>query len=139
MVQYSNRAKTCQQSETETKSQTCHKSKNTAKILEPNPVTSEKKTVQYLNIGKTCQLSEKVRTKLEQSQNLITVRKRWYNSPTGSKTVIIKKNFKQNQMNPSCKKRGCNVLSPPITLESPNPPYSPIPLLLSSFQPFPSY
>ena len=61
------------------------------------PVTSQKKMVQYSNRAKTCQLSDKVRTKLERSQNLIIVRKRWYNTPTGSKTVISKKNLKTPQ------------------------------------------
>ena len=53
------------------------------------PVTSQKKMVQYSNRAKTCQLSEKVRTKLERSQNLIIVRKRWYNTRTEQRAVKV--------------------------------------------------
>ena len=82
MVQYSNRAKTCQQSEKDvkfsTRAKTCQKSKKMdGAILKQNkPVTSQKKMVQYSNRAKTFHQSEKDGTILKHGQNLSPVRKR---------------------------------------------------------------
>ena len=99
MVKYSNKAKTCNRSEKDgdTEPKPVTSQKKVVYTQTKQPVASQKKMVQYSNRAKTCQLSEKVRTKLERSQNLIIVRKRWYNTPTGSKTVISKKNLKTPQ------------------------------------------
>ena len=51
--------------------------------------------VQYLNSTKTCYLSEKDGTILKQSQNLSTVRKRWYNTQTVPKPVTSQKKMVQ--------------------------------------------
>ena len=51
--------------------------------------------VQYSNSAKTCQQSEKDGTILKQSQNLSTVRKRWYNTQTEQKHVISQKKMVQ--------------------------------------------
>ena len=75
------------------------------------PVTSQKKMVQYSNRAKSCHLSEKDGAILKQSQNLITVgkngtilkqiqklsqaRKRWYNTQTEPKPVTSQKKMVQ--------------------------------------------
>ena len=64
MVQNSNSAKTCQQS---------------------------KKIAQFSNTAKTSQQSEKEVTILKQSQNLLTFRKRWYNTQIEPKPVTSQK------------------------------------------------
>ena len=92
MVQYSNRAKTCHQSEkdgtilkqrqhlspvrkrwynteTEQNLSSVRKRWYNTETLE-KPVTSQKKMVPYSNKAKTCQLSENDGTILKQSQNL---------------------------------------------------------------------
>ena len=122
MIQYSNRAKTCHQSEKDvkysTRAKTCQKSKKDGAILKqnkqwhntqtvPKPVTSQKKMVQYSNRAKTCHQSEKEGRILQQCQNLSPVRKRRYNSQTkqpgksqrketGSKTWHKSKNKAKN-------------------------------------------
>ena len=79
--------------------------------IEPKPVTSQKKMVQYSNSAKTCHLSEKDGTILKQSQNLSTVkkdgailkqsqnlspvRKRWYNTQTKTKPVTSQRKMVQ--------------------------------------------
>ena len=138
MVQHSNSAKICHQSEKDgtilKQSKTCQQQEKDGAILQsekdgtilkqclnlppvrkrwyntqtqPKPDYSQKKMVQYSNSaktchqsekdgtilkqGKTCHQSEKDGTILKQCQNLSPVRKRWYNTQTGSKTVIIEK------------------------------------------------
>ena len=117
MVQYSNSAKTCQESkkdgailkqcqnlvtvrkrwyntQIEPKSVT-----NLSPVrkrwyntqTELKPVNSQKKMVQYSNRAKTCHQSEKDGTILKQCQNLSPVRKRWYNTQTEPKPVTSQK------------------------------------------------
>ena len=98
MVQYSNRAKTCQQSEKD--GTILKQSKNMSSVRKrwyntrtvqkpdtswkrwyntqtvPKHDTSQKKIVQYSNRAKTCHQSEKDGPILKQGQNLPTVRKR---------------------------------------------------------------
>ena len=104
MVQYSNRAKTCHQSEKD--GTILKQSQNLTTVKKrwcnsqtlPKPANSQKKMVQYSNRAitchqsekdvkysdraKTCQESKKDGTILKQCQNLITARKRWCNSQT---------------------------------------------------------
>ena len=84
MVQYSNTAKTCQQSEKDAtvlkQSKTCH---------------SQKKMVQHSNSAKICHQSEKDGTILKQNQNLSPVGKRWYNTQTVPKPVTSQKKMVQ--------------------------------------------
>ena len=61
--------KTCQQAE-----------KRWYNTQTEQPVTSQKKMVQYSNSAKTCHESEKGDTILKQNQKLSPVTKRWYNS-----------------------------------------------------------
>ena len=77
-------AKTCQQAE-----------KRWYNTQTEQPVTSQKKMVQYSNSAKTCHQSEKDGTILKQSLNLSTVRKRWYNTQTEPKPVNSQKNMVQ--------------------------------------------
>ena len=67
------RAITCQLSEKDTRSQTCHKSKHTAKI---RTKPCQKKD------GTMLKQSEKDGAILKQCQNLSPVRNRWYNTQT---------------------------------------------------------
>ena len=96
MVQYSNRAKACHQSEKDVsmfkqsqnlspvrkrckilRAKICQQSKQDGAILKQNkPVTSQKMMVQYSNREKTCHQSEKDGTILKQGQNLSPVRKK---------------------------------------------------------------
>ena len=59
------------------------------------PITSQKKMVQYSNRAKTFHQSEKDGTILKQGQNLSPVRKRWYNTQTGTKSVTSQKKMVQ--------------------------------------------
>ena len=85
IVQYSNTAKTCQQSEKDAtvlkQSKTCH---------------CQKKMVQYSNSAKICHQSEKDGTILKQNQNLSPVGKRWYNTQTVPKPVTSQKKMVQH-------------------------------------------
>ena len=81
MVQYSNKAKTCNRSEKDGET-------------EPKPVTSQKKDGIYSN-KTTCHQSEKDGTILKQGQNLSLVRKGWYNTQTEPKPVTCQKNMVQ--------------------------------------------
>ena len=85
MVQYSNRAKTCHQSEKD----------GTTFKQGQNLSTDRKKMVQYLNRGKTCHQSAKYGTIVKQGQNLSPFRKRWYNTQTVPKPVTIQKKMVQ--------------------------------------------
>ena len=119
MVQYSNSAKTCHQSEKDgtilKQGKTCHQSEKDGTILkqcqnlstletkpatsqrrqqksEPNPVRKRwynSQTEQPANSQKTDG------TILKQCQNLPTVRKRWYNTQTDPKRVTSQKNMVQ--------------------------------------------
>ena len=80
MVQYSNTAKICHQSEKDStilKQSQNLKTEKYGTILntKPKPVTSQKKMVQYSNMAKTCHQSEKQGRILQQCQNLSPVRK----------------------------------------------------------------
>ena len=112
VVQYSNRAKICHQSEKDgtilkqgqnlsnvrkdgtilKQSQNLIKSEKDSTILKQSKTCqSQKKMVQYSNRAKTCQLSEKDGTILKQCQNLLTVRKKWYNTQIEQKAVTSQK------------------------------------------------
>ena len=86
MVQYSNRAKTCHQSEKDgtilKRSQTLSPVRkrwyNTQTV--PKPANSQKKIVQYSIRTRTCHQSEKDGTMLKQGQNLSRVKKGWCNT-----------------------------------------------------------
>ena len=64
------------------------------------PITSQKKMVQYSNRAKTFHQSEKDGTILKQGQNLSPVRKRWYNTQTGPKPVKGQKRWYYTQTKP---------------------------------------
>ena len=120
MVQYSNKAKNCHQSEKDgtilKQIQSCHQSEKDGTILKQcknlSPVTS--------NRAKTCQQSKKDGAILKQYQNLLTVRKRWYNTEIEPKPVTSQKRckiLKQCQIVSTVKKDGailkqCQNLSP---------------------------
>ena len=112
ILQHSNRAKTCHQSEKDGtilkqiqnlspvrkrwyKTQT--KQKNMSAVRKrwynsqtgPKPANSQKKMVQYSIRAKTCHQSEKCGTILKQSQNLSPVRKRWFNTRTEQRAVKV--------------------------------------------------
>ena len=92
MVQYSNRAKTCQQSEKDgTILKQCQNLSPVRKrwynTQTEQPVTSHKKTVKYSNRAKTCQSQKKDGEIFKQSKDLPPVRKRWYNTQTVPKPV----------------------------------------------------
>ena len=96
MLQYTNRAKTCHQSEKDvkysTRAKTCQQSKKDGTILKQNnPVTSQKKMVQNSNSAQTCHQSEKDGTILKQGQNLSPVRKRWHHTQIEPKPVTSQK------------------------------------------------
>ena len=137
MVQYSNSAKTCHQSEkrwynTQTvpkpvtsqkkmvqysnRTKTCHQSEKDATVLKQSKTSHcQKKMVQYSNRTKTCHQSEKDGTILKQCQNLSPVRKRWYNTQTEPKPVTSQKEMvqflnSQNTLTELCSQTGQNLL-----------------------------
>ena len=98
---YSNRAKTCYQSEkdgtilkqSQTLSSVRKRWYNTQTV--PKPANSQKKIVQYSIRARTCQQSEKDGKILKQSQNLSPVRKAWYKTETVQKPVTSQKKMEQ--------------------------------------------
>ena len=88
MVQFSNRAKICQQ--------------NGAILKQNKPVTSQKKMLQYSNKAETCNQSEKDGTILKQGQNLSTGRKRWYNTQTEQPVTSQKKMVQYSNRAKTC-------------------------------------
>ena len=117
MVQYSNRAKTCQQSEKD--GTVLKQSQNLSPVRKrwyntetvQKPVTSQKKMIQYSNKAKNCHQSEKDGTILKQIQschqsekdgtilkqckNLSPARKRWHNTQTEPKPISNQKKMGQ--------------------------------------------
>ena len=125
ILQYSNRAKTCHQSEKDGtilkqiqnlspvrkrwyKTQT--KQKNMSAVRKrlynsqtgPKPANSQKKMVQYSIRAKTCHQSEKCSTILKQSQNLSPVRKRWFNTQTEPRVATSQKKTVQWSNKATC-------------------------------------
>ena len=109
MVQYSNTAKTCQQSEKDAtvlkQSKTCHRQKkmvqhsNSAKICHQSEkdgtILKQSKTCQQQEKDGAILQSEKDGTILKQCQNLPPVRKRWYNTQKQPKPVNSQKKMVQ--------------------------------------------
>ena len=100
MVQYSNSDKTCLQSEKDgsiLSAKTCHESEKGDKILKQSHKLSpvRKKMVEYSNRAKTCHQSEKDGAILKQCQNMLTVRKRWFNTQIEPKPVTSQKKMVQ--------------------------------------------
>ena len=98
MVQYSSRAKTCQQSEKDgTILKECQNMSPVKKRwfntqTEPKPATGQNtQMAQYSNRAKTCHQSEKDGIILKQSQNMSTVRKRWCNTQSQNLSPIGKR------------------------------------------------
>ena len=118
MVQYSNRPKTCLQSEKDgliLSAKTCHDSEKSDTIFkqsqnlssvrkrwyntqtEPKPVTNQKKMVQYSNSAKTCHQSEKDVTILKQCKNLSPARKRCKILKQGQNLSAVRKRWYNSQ------------------------------------------
>ena len=85
MVQYSNRAKTCQQSE-----------KDFTILKQGQNLTRVKKGWCNSQTEQTCHQSEKDGTILKQGLNLSPVRKRFYNAQTEPKPVTSQEKMVQN-------------------------------------------
>ena len=100
MVQYSNSAKTCHQSEIDVtilkQCKNLSPARKRCKILNQGQNLSKvKKRWCNFQTEQTCHQSEKDGTILKQGQNLSPVRKRWYNTQTGPKSVTSQKKMVQ--------------------------------------------
>ena len=105
IVQYSNKAKTCHQSEKDgailKQSQNLSPVRKRCEILKQSHNLSTVKT-RWCNsqTEQTCHQSEKDGTIFKQSQNLSPVRKRWYNTQTETKPVTNQKRWYNTQTQP---------------------------------------